>query len=86
MPILIILQKLAAALRQEFQTRAVIRNLHALDDRLLADIGIERHEIEIMVRKKRSFVAATEKTAAENAPVPAEVADPVRNDDLPMAA
>lgn len=86
MPILIILRKLAAASRQELETRAVIRKLHSFDDRLLADIGIQRHEIEDLMRNKNGCAEVTGKAVAQQMTIPTKIAEPVSNDNLPIAA
>jgi uncharacterized protein YjiS (DUF1127 family) len=38
------------AILTEFRTRAVVRTLQRFDDRLLADIGVYRGEIDSLVR------------------------------------
>ena len=37
------------------ERRAAIRQLNALSDRLLLDIGVERHEIAAVVKKQGEF-------------------------------
>jgi uncharacterized protein YjiS (DUF1127 family) len=42
----------------EQRRHSAIRVLHSLDDRILADMGISRGEIEFVVRNGRPFTAA----------------------------
>jgi uncharacterized protein YjiS (DUF1127 family) len=42
----------------EQRRQSAIRVLHSLDDRILADMGISRGEIEFVVRNGRPFTAA----------------------------
>jgi uncharacterized protein YjiS (DUF1127 family) len=45
--------RLVRTIAVEFQHRRAIRHLHQLDDRMLADVGIRRSEIEPAVRTGR---------------------------------
>jgi len=47
------LARIAAAGRRWYRMRVAIRHLHALDDRLLRDIGISRSEIDCFVGSRR---------------------------------
>lgn len=42
-----------AAVREWWTTRAAAQRLHAMDDRMLADIGLTRADIDRAVRKGR---------------------------------
>lgn len=42
-----------AAVREWWTSRAAARRLHAMDDRMLADIGLSRADIDRAVRKGR---------------------------------
>jgi len=44
-----------ARIRYEMELRAAIEELHRLDDRYLKDIGVDRNDIECMVRNNRRF-------------------------------
>jgi uncharacterized protein YjiS (DUF1127 family) len=44
-----------ARIRYEMELRTAIEELHRLDDRCLKDIGIDRNDIECMVRNNRRF-------------------------------
>jgi uncharacterized protein YjiS (DUF1127 family) len=50
--------RLARRYAAEQRRRSAIRVLHSLDDRILADMGISRGEIEFVVRNGRPFYAA----------------------------
>jgi uncharacterized protein YjiS (DUF1127 family) len=53
------LMRLASALASEYRTRRAARALNELDDRMLADIGLPRAEIDTAVRWGRSAIAST---------------------------
>ena len=48
-----LLAKLARALMTEIQARRAAAELHSLDDRMLRDIGVNRCEIDRVVRRPR---------------------------------
>lgn len=55
-------------LRQERKYRATRSQLHAMDDHLLADIGIRRDQINSLVAEQRAIKGKLAATEAENQP------------------
>ena len=45
-----LIQQIANRIHEWFQTKREIDRVHHLDDHLLADMGIKRHEIERRVK------------------------------------
>ncbi len=70
-------------LARERRLRAARRELHAMDDRLLADMGITRHDIDEVVRNgKPAQHAAPEPRHPHEAKRAAEVVELRREPDL----
>ncbi len=63
-----------------YKTRALARQLNEMDDRMLADIGMQRYQINDFIAGR--FPGTATKPAAIHAPA----TDHRHDDDLPLAA
>ena len=56
-----LLKRLVLAIKSEMQVRRDIAELACLDDRMLRDIGVNRSEIESVVRRSTPFTGRRER-------------------------